>query len=84
MTSIGTREPVPRLWRDGPPASAGSHTAVRAIPEPSHQPAPPAPLEPVRSNRGRTVSEIAARLGIAPGSVKSRMHYGMRALKLAL
>jgi RNA polymerase sigma-70 factor (ECF subfamily) len=33
---------------------------------------------------GRTVSEIAELLGIAPGTVKSRMHYGMRALKLAL
>lgn len=33
---------------------------------------------------GRTVTEIAALLGIAPGTVKSRMHYGMRALKLAL
>ncbi|KQQ05060.1 MULTISPECIES: sigma-70 family RNA polymerase sigma factor [unclassified Rathayibacter] len=33
---------------------------------------------------GRSVSEIAELLGIAPGTVKSRMHYGMRALKLAL
>ncbi|NQX15014.1 sigma-70 family RNA polymerase sigma factor [Rathayibacter sp. VKM Ac-2857] len=33
---------------------------------------------------GRTVGEIAELLGIAPGTVKSRMHYGMRALKLAL
>lgn len=33
---------------------------------------------------GRSVNEIAELLGIAPGTVKSRMHYGMRALKLAL
>ncbi|KQQ22711.1 RNA polymerase subunit sigma [Rathayibacter sp. Leaf299] len=33
---------------------------------------------------GRSVAEIADLLGIAPGTVKSRMHYGMRALKLAL
>ncbi|TDX80576.1 RNA polymerase sigma-70 factor (ECF subfamily) [Rathayibacter sp. PhB151] len=33
---------------------------------------------------GRTVGEIAELLGIAPGTVKSRMHYGMRALKLTL
>lgn len=33
---------------------------------------------------GRSVSEIAELLGVAPGTVKSRMHYGMRALKLAL
>jgi len=33
---------------------------------------------------GRSVAEIAELLGIAPGTVKSRMHYGMRALKLAL
>ncbi|MWV50686.1 sigma-70 family RNA polymerase sigma factor [Rathayibacter sp. VKM Ac-2803] len=33
---------------------------------------------------GRSVSEIAELLDIAPGTVKSRMHYGMRALKLAL
>ena len=33
---------------------------------------------------GRSVAEIAELLGIAQGTVKSRMHYGMRALKLAL
>jgi RNA polymerase sigma-70 factor (ECF subfamily) len=33
---------------------------------------------------GRTVTEIAEILAVAPGTVKSRMHYGMRALKLAL
>ncbi|ADB29957.1 RNA polymerase, sigma-24 subunit, ECF subfamily [Kribbella flavida DSM 17836] len=39
----------------------------------------------VRAYYGRrTVSDIAAELGIPPGTVKSRMHYGLRALKLAL
>ena len=39
----------------------------------------------VRAYYGRqTVAEIAADLGIASGTVKSRMHYGMRALRLAL
>jgi RNA polymerase sigma-70 factor, ECF subfamily len=33
---------------------------------------------------GRTVREIAEREGIAEGTVKSRLHYGMRALRLAL
>ncbi|HEX2895593.1 MAG TPA: sigma-70 family RNA polymerase sigma factor [Marmoricola sp.] len=33
---------------------------------------------------GRTVAEAAERLGVPPGTVKSRLHYGMRALKLAL
>jgi RNA polymerase sigma-70 factor (ECF subfamily) len=39
----------------------------------------------VRAYYGRaTVSEIAEDLGVPPGTVKSRMHYGMRALRLAL
>lgn len=32
----------------------------------------------------RSTHDIAADLGIAEGTVKSRLHYGMRALKLAL
>jgi len=34
--------------------------------------------------RGRSVAEAARILGIAPGTVKSRTHYALRALKLAL
>lgn len=34
--------------------------------------------------RGHTVAEAAARLGIPPGTVKSRTHYALRALRLAL
>lgn len=33
---------------------------------------------------GRSVDEIAEELGIPSGTVKSRMHYGLRALRLAL
>jgi RNA polymerase sigma-70 factor, ECF subfamily len=33
---------------------------------------------------GRTVAEIAARLGIPAGTVKSRLFYGLRALRLRL
>jgi RNA polymerase sigma-70 factor, ECF subfamily len=33
---------------------------------------------------GRTVSEAAAVLGVPPGTVKSRVFYGLRALRLAL
>ena len=33
---------------------------------------------------GRTVAEAAERLGVPPGTVKSRLHYGLRALRLAL
>jgi len=33
---------------------------------------------------GRSVAEIAAELEIPEGTVKSRMHYGLRALRLAL
>lgn len=33
---------------------------------------------------GLTVVEAAARIGVPAGTVKSRLHYGMRALKLAL
>ena len=34
--------------------------------------------------RGRPVAEVARRLGVPPGTVKSRTHYALRALKLAL
>ena len=34
--------------------------------------------------RGRSVAEAAARLGVPEGTVKSRTHYALRALKLAL
>ncbi len=33
---------------------------------------------------GRSVAEAASRLGIPPGTVKSRVYYGLRALRLAL
>ena len=33
---------------------------------------------------GYSVSDAAARLGVAPGTVKSRTHYALRALRLAL
>ena len=33
---------------------------------------------------GRSIREIAEQEGIAEGTVKSRLHYGMRALRLAL
>lgn len=33
---------------------------------------------------GRTVAEVALLLGIPSGTVKSRLHYGLRALRLAL
>jgi RNA polymerase sigma-70 factor (ECF subfamily) len=32
----------------------------------------------------RSVAEVARRLGIPPGTVKSRLYYGLRALRLAL
>lgn len=34
--------------------------------------------------RGRSVAEVARLLGVPPGTVKSRTHYALRALKLAL
>jgi RNA polymerase sigma-70 factor (ECF subfamily) len=34
--------------------------------------------------RGASVAEAAQRLGIPPGTVKSRTHYALRALRLAL
>ncbi|WP_307785611.1 sigma-70 family RNA polymerase sigma factor [Nocardioides luteus] len=33
---------------------------------------------------GRSVAELARELDIPPGTVKSRLHYGLRALRLAL
>jgi RNA polymerase sigma-70 factor (ECF subfamily) len=33
---------------------------------------------------GRSIAEVSRELGIPEGTVKSRMHYGMRALRLAL
>lgn len=34
--------------------------------------------------RGSSVAEAAETLGIAPGTVKSRTHYALRALRLAI
>lgn len=34
--------------------------------------------------QGRTAAEIGERIGVPPGTVKSRMFYGMRALRAAL
>ena len=34
--------------------------------------------------RGRTVAEVALRLGIPEGTVKSRAHYGLRSLRVAI
>ncbi|WP_020671998.1 sigma-70 family RNA polymerase sigma factor [Amycolatopsis nigrescens] len=34
--------------------------------------------------RGRTVAEAAQRLGVAPGTVKSRSYYALRALRAAM
>ena len=33
---------------------------------------------------GCSIAEVARRLGIPEGTVKSRLHYGLRALRLAL
>ncbi|MDI5944214.1 sigma factor-like helix-turn-helix DNA-binding protein, partial [Micromonospora sp. DH15] len=34
--------------------------------------------------QGRSVSEAAVRLGVPTGTVKSRTHYALRSLRLAL
>jgi RNA polymerase sigma-70 factor (ECF subfamily) len=34
--------------------------------------------------RGRSVADAAIRLGVPPGTIKSRTHYALRALRLAL
>jgi RNA polymerase sigma-70 factor (ECF subfamily) len=34
--------------------------------------------------QGRSVAEAAARLGVPPGTVKSRTHYALRSLRMAL
>jgi RNA polymerase sigma-70 factor (ECF subfamily) len=34
--------------------------------------------------KGRSIAEAAARLGIPPGTVKSRTHYALQSLRLVL
>lgn len=34
--------------------------------------------------RGRSINEVAADLGVPPGTVKSRVYYGLRALRVVL
>jgi RNA polymerase sigma-70 factor (ECF subfamily) len=34
--------------------------------------------------QGQSVTEAATRIGVPPGTVKSRLHYGLRALRLVL
>lgn len=34
--------------------------------------------------RGESIAELSEALGLPPGTVKSRLHYGLRALRLAL
>jgi RNA polymerase sigma-70 factor (ECF subfamily) len=34
--------------------------------------------------RGESIAELAEALGVPPGTVRSRLHYGLRALRLAL
>ena len=34
--------------------------------------------------RGRSVAELAEELEVPPGTIKSRLHYGLRAMRLAL
>jgi RNA polymerase sigma-70 factor (ECF subfamily) len=34
--------------------------------------------------QGRSVNEVATRLGVPPGTIKSRTHYALRSLRLAL
>jgi RNA polymerase sigma-70 factor (ECF subfamily) len=34
--------------------------------------------------QGRSVAEAAARLGVPPGTVKSRTHYALRSLRMVL
>jgi len=34
--------------------------------------------------RGRPIADVAAELGVPPGTVKSRVYYGLRALRVVL
>nr|WP_052479082.1 sigma-70 family RNA polymerase sigma factor [Kibdelosporangium sp. MJ126-NF4]CEL21869.1 RNA polymerase sigma-70 factor, ECF subfamily [Kibdelosporangium sp. MJ126-NF4]CTQ92649.1 RNA polymerase sigma-70 factor, ECF subfamily [Kibdelosporangium sp. MJ126-NF4] len=47
---------------------------------------PPAQRQVIEETylRGRTVNEVADMLGVPPGTVKSRMYHGVRALRRAL
>ena len=83
---VGEHDGVPTAAVDLPEPSCPNHTddtsliaAALSHLKPEHR------LVIVRAYyRGESVAELAAALDVPPGTVKSRLHHGLRALRRAL
>lgn len=85
-TARSRRERVAAQLPEQPVADAAEHTVDRHVVAAAMRTLSPEHRAVLHECyfRGSSVSEAAAELGIPPGTVKSRTHYALRALRLAL